>query len=403
MDNNLLNNRITRLKEWEDKESLNEILYEALSSLNAYIKERFDSLNSEVCSELPLNDNRPIIKTAVCAEENISKHLYLYPVSTDPPIKSPGYVTTVFAECDYRTMQEAMNRVYPVKIQWKSQTIETQATLRYSAKYLQKLESLYYVFSENEVPWETVNSAYFYKFLDVVCKNDFPQGLGEIKSFDINFSPYEKCMSFDKALLWNISTLDAPVAVCDTRPAYNAVQYEHTLRIVKPEGQFYLVCPIGCKFTGFRRGNAMYVRTYNKKIDQFKLLRITENEDLDSSLYLPLKTNKKRIGYLDGLAEKKYIPTRGEAERIVHSLSEEADLRLADIKVLPATVKNVMRYKGIDYNFFIETNGFLTGKRFLLFTFEVNEDKVWAHEAMFYALSELQHYFYEYLCVGEML
>ena len=403
MDNNLLNSRLKRLKEWDDKESLNEILFNALSSLSTYIQECFDGLNNEVSNEVPLNDNKPVIKTAVCNADDVDKHLYLYPVSTEPPIKSSGYVATVFAECDYRTMQELVRRAYPAQIRGKEESIQTQVSLRYSLKYLQKLESLYYIFSENETPWETVNCLYFYKFLDVVCKNDLEQEIGEVDSFDIDFGQYEKHISYDKALLWNINSMEVPAAACDTKPAYNAVQYEHTLKLIKPEGHFFLVCPIGCRFTSFRRDNMMYVRTYNRKIDQFKLLRIVNGEDLNSPFYLPTKTNRKREGYIDGLAAQRYIPTRGEAERLVNSLSEEVNLRIVDIKILPDSVKNVMKYKGIDYNYFVETNGFLTGKKFLLFIFEVNEMKTWAYEAMFYALSELQRYFYEYRCVGEML
>ena len=455
MDNSsLLNDRIGRLKEWEDKESLNELLFNALSSMNAYIKERFDGLTQEISNELPLNDDSPIIKTAVCLEEDVGKQLFLCPVSTEPPMGCPGYVATVFAECGYRAIQELMGRTYPAEIRRGKQTVKARVGLRYSLKYLQKLESLYYMFSENETPWETANAVYFYKFLDAYIVADGvagqnvgglslgvppPGGAGgtsnanaggnvnvgdahlgvplagatgvasnanagdAIDSFTIDFSPYEKQLSFGKTLLWNISPLALPVSACDIRPAFNAVQYEHTLKSMKPDGHVYLICPVGCKFTGFRRGQTMFVRTYGRQFEQFKLLRVSQGEDMDSPLCLPTKTNRKRGGTLEALARKQYIPTRGEAERIVYSLGEGSDLRLADMKVLPHTVKNIMKYKGLDFNYFVEANGFLTGKKFLLFTFEVGESKTWAHETMYYALSELQRYFYEYRCVGEMI
>ena len=103
------------------------------------------------------------------------------------------------------------------------------------------------------------------------------------------------------------------------------------------------------------------------------------------------------------MAGKNYLPTRGEAERIISSLGEAADIRLADIKVPAGTDENMARYKGIDYNSFREENMVIKDRKPLLFTFEIRTDKLWAHEVMYYVLSELQLYFYEYRCVGKML
>jgi hypothetical protein len=267
-------------------------------------------------------------------------------------------------------------------------------------KYLQKLQSLYYVMSENELPWTTVNAGYFYKFLDVYSEFEIDQ---EIEEFEIDFTTYEKYMSYDKVLLWNITRVTAPVAACEPKPAFNAVLYEHVLKKLELETYQYLVCPLGDKFSSFTRGRDMYIRTYAKQLEQIELLRIICNEDAESPLYLPPKSNKKKPGLVNALAQGRYIPTRGEAERIIESLFGGAELRLRDMKVLPYTIENAARYQGVDYNSFMEANSFLPERKLLLFSFNINAAKMWAHEIMFYALSELQLYFYEYRCVGEMV
>ena len=400
MDNNLLNDRIGRLKEWEQTESLNEILYNTLSSLHTYAKDRFDTLTREIRDEYALNSGAPLIRVAVCTEETIDNQLFLHPVATEPPFNSPNYITTVFVECDYPTVQKLMRQTYTAKIQGKTESFSTQVTLRYSLKYLQKLESLYYAFSENELPWATVNGRYFYKFLDVYSTQDLKQ---QIDGYTIDFAPYEKYVSYDKVLLWNILPLTAPVAACEARPAYNAIQYEHLLKNLPLDEDRYLVCPMGDRFNSFRRGKEMYVRTYSKQLEQIQLLRIIGNEDAESPLYLPAKSNHSKPGLINAMAKMRYIPTRGEAERIIHSLGEAAYLRLVDIKAIPGTIENLARYKGIDYNFFREDNMVLKDRKLLLFSFKISSDKMWAYETMFYALSELQLYFYEYRCVGEMV
>jgi len=400
MDNNLLNDRIGMLKEWKQTESLNEILYNTLSSLHTYAKDRFDNLTGEIRNEYTLNNKAPVIKVAVCTEENVDKYIFLRPVATQPPLNSPNYITTVFAHCDYLTMQRLMRQTYTAKIQGKAGTFQTQVELKYSSKYLQKMESLYYAFSENELPWATINGRYFYKFLDVCSKQQINQ---EIDGFEIDFAPYEKYVSYDKVLLWNISTIAAPVAACEAKPAYNAIQYEHLLKNIPIDEDQYLVCSLGEKFSSFRRGKEIYVRTYKKKFEQIELLRIISNEDSECPLFLPVKSNQKKPGFVNAMAGKNYIPTWGEAERIISSLGETADLRLVDIQVPPCTDDNMARYKGVDYNSFREENMVLKDRKPLLFTFDIRADKLWAHEIMYYILSELQLHFYEYRCVGKLL
>jgi hypothetical protein len=159
---------------------------------------------------------------------------------------------------------------------------------------------------------------------------------------------------------------------------------------------------MGDSFTSFRRGKDVYVRTYAKQLEQINMLRITSDEDADSPLYLPIRSNRKKTGVISALAKESYIPTQGEAERIINSLNRGADLHLAGIKVLSYTEENAARYESIDYNPFIKDGSFLSERKLLLFTFKAETNKMWAHETMFFALSELQQYFYEYRCVGEL-
>ena len=398
MDNNLLNDRIGQLKDWKQTESLSEILYNTLYTLNTYTKDRFDELTQEIKNEYALLNGAPPIRIAVCAESNLDKQLFMHPVAP-PPANNLHYITTVFVECDYHTILKLMRQTYTARITGKTGTIQMQVELKYSTRYLRKLEALYYAFSENELPWSTVNGRYFYKFLDVYSISRLSQ---DVESLEIDFAQYGKHISYDKVLLWNIAMLTAPVSECVPRPAYNVIKYEHLLKNLKPDENQYLVCPMGDKFDFFRRGKDMYVRTDTKQLEQINLLRVISNEDTESKLYLPAKTNEKKPGIINSMAKGKYTPTRGEAERIITELGEAAYLHLADIKILPNTEENISQYKGIDYNSFREDNMVDKDRKLLLFTFNTNMDKLWAYETMFYVISELQLYYYEYQCVGEL-
>ena len=402
MNSNLLNDRISRLKDWEQTESLGEILYDTFSSLNAYAKNRFDELTHEIRSEYVLNVSAPTVKLAVSTRENADKQIFLHPVATNPPANKPNYITTVFAYCDYPTIQKIMQQTYPAKIMTKTGTLEVQAELKYSSKYLQKIQSLHYTFSENELPWATIDGRYLYKFLDIYSKQEISW---DIEGFEIDFAQYDRYISYDKELLWNITRITAPVAQCEAKPAYNAIQYEHTLKKLPLDNDHFLISPFGDRFNSFRRGSELFVRTYEKQLEQIDLIRVIDKDDEDSRLYLPVKSNRKKPGLISTMAKGAYIPTRGEAERIIHSLGETANLHLTDIKTLHCTRENLMRYKGIDYNFFREDNMVQADRKLLLFSLRAGAEaeKVWTHEAMFYILSELQLHFYEYRCVGEII
>jgi len=250
------------------------------------------------------------------------------------------------------------------------------------------------------LPWATVNATYFYKFLDVYSLSDYD--VGEVESVEIDFDPHEKYISYDKILLWNIEPIKTIVASCEAKPAFDTLVYEHVLWGLNLDKHQYLVCPIGEEFRCFRRGSTMCVRTYKKHLDELQMLRIIEGEDLSNPLYLPLISNQKKEGLINSLANGRHLPTRGEAERLIRSCNSGIDIKLADMKVLPYTKKNFSNYKYIDYNYFVEANRFLSDRKLLLFTFESDMQKLWVYEAMFYVLSELQLYFYEYRVVGEL-
>jgi len=428
-----------------DLQPLNEILYSAFESIDAYIDERFKDLTEEVkdeviftkdhfenmlnqtninrrfgaeqlnqiakniMAEAPFSEESPIVRMAVCTLENLDKQKFLYPVSTDPPVisKSPTYVTiapnyiaTVFAECDYFTIQGMMKNVYKAEITTKEGVREIQVRLNYSDKYLQKLEALYNCFNLNEFLWATVNGVYFYKFLDVYATTEIYE---EIVSFKVDFGEFEEYLSYDKVLLWNIEKKTVEDGSYEVKPAYNTIQYECRLEGLDFSENRYIVYSISDKFNCFRRGNAMYVRTYKKQFDKIGLLRITNSDTKELPLYLPCKTNKKDPKAVNRLATRRYVPTRCEAERIVRSLKAEADVEFLDVKIVEPCEDNRSMYKTIDYNFFMKANEFLPNRRILLFTFKVNTAPIWAYETMFFVLSELQLYFYEFRCVGEIV
>ena len=400
MENSLLHERMGRLKEWQPGESLNEILYNALSSLNDNATERFNKLTREIKSEATVNEHIPVIRVAVVSGEDAEKQVFLHPVAAadERPYRDTDYLSTIFADCDYITIQEMMSKKFTAEIQSAGGASRIQVGLRYSRKYLNKQTLLYHTFAANNLPWVTINSIYFYKFLDVYSVND--DDMCDVKVVHIDFKEYNEHLSHDKTLLWNIESMTVP-ASWEAKPSYNKIVYEHSIKGLKLSEHQYLVCPVKDEFISYKQGQMMYVRTHSKKFDEFELLRITGGNDAGNPLYLPTVSNARRAGLVNSLAFGRYLPTKGEAQRVVYSAG--IDMTLEGIEVLPANRTNLAKYNGINFNPFVEMNRFITGDKMLLFKFKSGVESLWSYESMFYLLSELQLYFYEYRVVGELI
>jgi len=402
MENSLLFERMGRLKEWKPDEPINEILYNALSSLNDNATERFKKLTQDIKDEVAVNEQLPIIKVAVFSGDDADKQVFLRPVAPadERPYGDMDYLSTVFADCDYLNIQEMMSKKFTAQIQSSAGARQIQVGLRYSRKYLKKQTLLYYTFAANNLPWTTINSIYFYKFLDVYSING--EDMRGIDVININFDTYSNYLSYDKTLLWNIEPMTVPTA-WEAKPAYDKIVYEHSIKGLKLSEHRYLVCPINDEFRSFRRGQIMHVSTHKKKLEEFELLRIISGNDVGSPLYLPTVSNRRREGLVNSLAFGRHLPTKGEAQRIVHSINAEINMTLEGIEVLPATKANLTKYRSVGCNPFVEANRFVTSDKLLLFKFKSKVDTLWSHETMFYLLSELQLYFYEHRVVGEMV
>ena len=134
MDANGLNERISRLRSWQQTDSLNEILYNALLSLSEYSKARFDALASEIRSEKEAISESPVIKVGVCRAEDLDKHLFLFPVSCSPPINGADYIVTVFAEAPHPVICAMRGKMFSAETTIGKDNIKLNVGLRYSAK-----------------------------------------------------------------------------------------------------------------------------------------------------------------------------------------------------------------------------------------------------------------------------
>jgi hypothetical protein len=77
---------------------------------------------------------------------------------------------------------------------------------------------------------------------------------------------------------------------------------------------------------------------------------------------------------------------------------------LLQVKILDKEIAAKMpEPEGLDFNPFIFANTFMPERRTILFTFKTEMEDIWKWEAMYYILSELQLYFYEYRCAGELV
>ena len=398
-----LADRIARSWEVNPQGALSHMLLDTFLALDEDCRGRISQLEERISLERETGEGElaPVVSMAVCEKEDAGRQLFLSPVISDEKTHTPGFIASVFMDCDYPTIKKSIGSVFPATVTTATQTLEIQAGLRYSQGHLKKIEDIYRAFIENGQPWTTVNAIYAYKFLDIYSLRHIDEA---ITGFTVDLKNFTKHADFNKALLWNIDTVSVPVTPVAVS-AGNAVKYEYTINGLQPGLYRYLVRPFEERPQGFEcfwRGPLLCLRTYAQSLTDIKLLRFCERED--ARLCLPVTSNKKENSFTQRLAKNqaRFTPSRGEAERIIRSLRGAEGVSLTNMEIIPPAKENTACYECLDFNRFIEMNAFQTGRKLLLFTFKVEAEKKWAHEIMFFVLSELQYYFTGFRCVGEL-
>jgi hypothetical protein len=318
---------------------------------------------------------------------------------------------TIFFQCDYLTIKKiasskkkfhgelvTMEKRYPIRV-----------TLEPSQKYLLQSEHLYQVFQKNGIPWKTLNQPYANKFFDVYISDweSIPEETETITEIVVNLEEYDQYKRIDLALLWNIE----PIIMSSTgfpMPALDRINYEHVLSLKKngPEHGYLINEEQTYIRYSMRTEDTMTIVSPYQKMEAWNLMKITRplTEPSGTNLPYPVASNHRRDSFSAKFAQKQaaIIRTKAEIYRIVNSFSVSQYFQLQDIRFSDHKTTRSCTY---DYNNFLTDDIRVANDKKimnLIFTPVNSEGNFLVYDWLSFLVSEVQMYFPDYECVGEL-
>jgi hypothetical protein len=347
----------------------------------------------------------------VFPEELTERNYDLKEIITKLQKREPVSLSTVFLQCDYPIVKKlvACKKTFPGEITTDQKSYPIRVRLHPSENYRLLGGHLYQIFQKNAIPWKTLNLPYANKFFEVVISDCevLPGPTETIIEIAINLEEYESYKQVNLALLWNIEPLKMRGAGFPI-PALDRLNYEHVLSLKKNGPQHGYLIDEEQTLIRYRmqtKDTLTIVSPY-EKIEAWNLLKIiaAASAPTGNPVY-GMATNRRSESFVAQFAPKQtaVIRTKAEIYRIVNSLAVSSYLRLQNIQVAEQKGERDYTY---DCNFFLTDEiRVANDKKFMILSFTpVNPDANFLiYDWLSFLVSEVQMYFPDYECVGELV
>lgn len=395
----LLKSRISQIQDPVQKRLLQDVLVDVFGELLDYSEESFWNLEHKLDQERKDPDSHYYIYTGVCKKDGLdSASRSLFEIRRKEQ-HTPGYLGTLFLACDYLKICECLHQTFYAEVETDLGNYRTTVSFSYCYAYQQAIYDLYQQFMANRRQWHTINCPFLYKMLDITDREGAVPQDAVVSKVAIEMGELSDFVIDDMVLVWNVSEQMCSPQI-EVSVAGNISYYVH--RMPKEDSHAgYLAVPEGEDlFSVVFSDQEMLVRTEQKMHKELKLLKIEpmyEEKD-HTALEYELQTNQRTLSHADRLAlgQPRYLWTKGEVERMLHSYEVFKQFELIDIRpdIQGETEPIVM-------NPFIRIQSFFKQKRKIAVMLRVKDpEDIFRYEKMYFLLAELQLCTEEYEWTG---
>ncbi len=413
--------RLQKMEDLEQRRALKNILSGLMVNLIDYQEKANLELENRVFSEIEDEESKYDLYTMICQKKELDPfESFLYPVFNDNFLRSIKDVTTklkfneevildrIFMECDYQTLQKLLcsERVYQGRIRSTKGSCPATFSLKQNTQFQTEIAALYEIFQKNNQPWRTINSPYANRFFDLVLvKGEGIEKLDEIFAVEVDLEEYEVYKRTEMIPLWNLERLNFK-SVGFPIPSLDKVNYEHKISLVRSGVEHgYLLTSNEPVSYLMRTAEELVLGTPKDRIDEWNLLKVTQNKPDEQHNYrYEIFSNARKKNFINKFAQKHQpaLRTKGEIRRIVNSFETSKYFEFSDLEILGVKNTQTLTY---DCNYFI-TDDIRVGndKKILKLNFTSKlSNSFCVNDLLSFLVSELQMYFPDYLCVGELL
>lgn len=296
--------------------------------------------------------------------------------------------------------KEIKKHIFSGKIETDIREYNIEVKISKNLKYQREIIELHKIFSENGLPWKTINTTYLERFFKIeLISGEAISEEEEITKITIDLENYQKYSIYNLVLMWNIERIDLKEGGFPN-PAFDKVNYEHVILFENPEEKI-LIIDENSEIRYIKRSQKhITIISRREKTREWKGLQL---KDLRSDKYKNIISNQTQNSFVGNFIEKRDYPIRTKAEifRIANSYIVSEYLELEDITVQENIIDLDSTY---DMNSFIDDEIRLSSKKgMMILKFSAHkENEKYIKDHMSFIVSEIQMNFPEYICRGEL-
>ena len=430
--------RLREIDDLEERRFAKEVLLHGLGKAISCMEEKYIQLERRILDEMEIAANHyETVMTIIRREHYDPANGTLYPVSMldldrerlaeEYREDNRCYLGTIFLEADDAGQQKfAALGSFSGKLNGQ----EIQVFAVYSKRYQEAVETLYKVFQDNRIPWQTVHTGYLDKFydiyLDISPKWLTEGGSGEenrpfrydLSDVEIDFGIMDAWIQRDVIPLWNIEWIDFDSADFMV-PCIDGIYFEHEFLLNdRAEEDGYMIQANEDILEIRHEKKKIVIKSSQEIFERWKALHIIHLPAVRSLDYdAPMLSNHKKESFIRRYAQKQSVPlmTKADLFRRVMELDIGDFIELQDIEVREMGEMNIgqgmLREKRKIYFAEKEINGFaceelfpMESRRTLLLKFQEKQPGHYLNGSMVrFVVSQMQLEINEYRCVGVIL
>ena len=415
----VINDELKTMNE-SDRETFRKTALITYKEMLDEFKDRIEYFESRIINSMSNDERNKNIYTLITEKENY--YLYednFYPLYAEDlkeielsgTIDKKQTIKRIFIKKSYQDLLDLQGLVLDGNIIANGNYYEVKYKIEIDDKYLKQIKLLYDIFMINGQEWRTVNTANAMKIFkvtldkyDVELENEKLDSKNTI--INIEYDHLEEYIIENPLLLWNIQEKEI-IGTMLVRPTENNIRYEHILKCNDAKGIY--IYPKGQKiFLSYPTDqNNFHVITDKKEINIWKIwdikainndqLAILEKDVRKNDLMVANNTERDRFVNVIRQKSNTRIRGEGEIERIFNSfkfISEYCEYK--DYIITEECKENI----SLSYNMndFINDEFKMKGKQnYLNFYIKIKKYDIYTIDVVSFVLSEIQHYFPEYI------
>lgn len=419
----MIREEIGKISELKERVLFKDIVEQIFLSLYETNREMYQTLEHRVMDELFFDINRYGVSSIVMDKHYIDhSHHLLSPIrekdllekscttetlKEDWKVKGKSRIKTLFMEADYLQIVAFLEKkTLKGSVITDRRELPVEFYLEQNTSYIEELDHLYKIFVQNGIPWKTLNTPYFYKFVDVyLTDKDIVFEAGEsVVEIKVNLEEFTELAREYYIPLWNVRKLTLN-SVGFPVPCTDYKNFEHTISIRDyGDSHVYLIDDTDSIFHLRQFPGKLVVTTKEAEARKWDIIMIRKGENKKFERYeVPLMENIRNESFPELFWKKQgvEVKTKAELSRFIQGFGLEKYIKFKNFVLNDVVEENKETYSMNP--FIIDEVRRKDAAKQLILCFQGSQKLKWLQrDIMSFLVSEVQLLYPEYQCVGKL-